>query len=76
MVPRPRMGERVTYYISARAPGRSNDWQRARPLADYDSTIAPYDRDYYVEKLDEWLARYGQFLGVTAPPPDQGELAF
>ena len=76
MVPRPRMGERVTYYISARAPGRSNDWQRARPLADYDSTSAPYDRDYYVEKLDEWLARYGQFLGVTAPPPDQGELAF
>jgi len=76
MVPRPRMGERVTYYISARAPGRSNDWQRARPLAEYDPASSPYDRDYYVEKLDEWRARYGTFLGVTARPPDQGELAF
>jgi DNA polymerase I len=74
--PRPRMGERVTYYITARTPGRTNDWQRAWPLAQYDPAAAPYDRDYYVEKLDEWLERYGSFLGVEPRPPAQGELLF
>jgi DNA polymerase I len=74
--PRPRMGERVMYYITARTPGRTNDWQRAWPLAQYDPATAPYDRDYYVEKLDEWLERYGSFLGVEPRPPAQGELSF
>lgn len=74
--PRPRMGERVTYYVTARTPGRTNDWQRARPLALFDAVSAPYDADYYTEKLNDWLERYGAFLGVKAPPHVQGELAF
>jgi len=76
--PRPRMGERVTYYVTARTKGRTSDWQRARPLALHDPVAAPYDADYYTEKLNDWLERYGVFLGVTKPPPDQsqGELAF
>jgi DNA polymerase, archaea type len=74
--PRPRMGERVTYYVTARTKGRTNDWQRARPLSLYDPMNAPYDADYYTEKLNDWLERYGSFLGVQPPPHVQGELAF
>lgn len=76
--PRPRMGERVTYYVTARTKGRTSDWQRARPLALHDPVAAPYDPDYYTEKLNDWLERYGVFLGVTKAPPDQtqGELGF
>jgi DNA polymerase, archaea type len=75
---RPRMGERVIYYVTARTRSRTSDWQRARPLSLYDPMTAPYDADYYTEKLNDWLERYGTFLGVTkAPPPQiQGELAF
>jgi DNA polymerase, archaea type len=73
---RPRMGERVVYYITTRSKGRTNDWQRARPLALFDSRAAPYDPEYYVEKLDDWLERYGKFLGVkpAEAPQAQGEL--
>jgi DNA polymerase elongation subunit (family B) len=73
--PRPRMGEKVTYYIMPRSKGAS-DWQRAWPLALYDEARNPYDRDYYTEKLDEWLERYAVFLGVAPKPAEQGELAF
>ena len=76
LTPRPRMGERVVYYVTAKTRTRVNDWQRARPLSLYDAVNAPYDADYYVEKLNDWLDRYGTFLGVTAPKPVQGELAF
>jgi DNA polymerase, archaea type len=76
LTPRPRMGERVTYYVTARTRGRTSDWQRARPLSLYDAVNAPYDADYYTEKLNDWLERYGAFLGVKAPEHVQGELAF
>lgn len=72
--PRPRMGERVRYYITPKAKGKTNDWQRARALALYDAAAAPYDPVYYAEKLDDWLERYGPFLGVKPPPAAQGEL--
>ena len=75
--PRPRMGERVTYYITARSKGRTSDWQRARALTLFDPVQAPYDEDYYQEKLDDWLERYGTFLGDGKPKPvspAQGEL--
>jgi hypothetical protein len=71
------MGEKVTYYMSARTKGRTSDWQRARPLAQYDPVNAPYDADYYTGKLNDWLERYGMFLGVAQPPQHvQGELEF
>jgi DNA polymerase elongation subunit (family B) len=76
LAPRPRMGERVTYYVTARTRSRTSDWQRARPLSLYDAVSAPYDADYYTEKLNDWLERYGVFLGVKAPEHVQGELAF
>jgi DNA polymerase elongation subunit (family B) len=72
LTPRPRMGERVVYYITARSKGRTNDWQRARPLELYDHASAPYDADYYVEKLDDWLERYGAFLGLPAADTSHG----
>ena len=75
--PRPRMGDRVRYYITNRSRAKTNDWQRARSLSLYDPVMAPYDADYYIEKLDDWLTRYGSFLGVkpaTVNQAVQGEL--
>jgi DNA polymerase I len=76
LTPRPQMGERVTYYITEKKKGRPSDWQRARPLALHDPVAAPYDADYYLGKLDDWLKRYGAFLGEKPKAESaQGELA-
>ncbi|HZP61158.1 MAG TPA: DNA polymerase domain-containing protein [Opitutaceae bacterium] len=72
--PRPRMGDRVTYYVTVKGKGQTNDWQRARPAALYDEAKAPYDADYYAKKLDDWLERYGGFLGVKPAGGEQTEL--
>jgi DNA polymerase elongation subunit (family B) len=72
--PRPRMGDRVSYYITTKQKGKTSDWQRARPVALHDPLQAPYDPSYYTDKLDDWLERYGRFLGVTPPGGVQGEL--
>ncbi|HEY9248249.1 MAG TPA: DNA polymerase domain-containing protein, partial [Rariglobus sp.] len=61
MAKRPRMGERVAYYITAKEKGKTSDWQRARPVAIYDAAAAPYDPGYYTDKLDDWLERYGPY---------------
>lgn len=74
LVPRPRMGDRVSYYITAKAKGRTSDWQRARPRALHDAATASYDPVYYTDKLDDWLVRYGPLLGVKSTAPDQGQL--
>ncbi len=74
LTPRPRMGERMSYYITAKAKGRTSDWQRARALALYDAATAPYDPDYYAEKLDDWVERYGSFLGAKPLSNPQAEL--
>lgn len=72
--PRPRMGDRVTYYITPKLKGKTSDWQRARPAALHDPATAPYDPDYYTDKLDDWIERYGTFLGIKPPGDGQGEL--
>ena len=66
----------MAYYLTAKAKGKTADWQRARPVALFDAERAPYDPTHYLEKLDDWLERHGPFLGVTAAPPaaPQGEL--
>lgn len=71
--PRPRLGDRVAYYVTEQAGGRTSDWQRARPVQLHDPAAAPYDPRYYSDKLDDWLDRYGSFFGVT-PEGVQGEL--
>ncbi len=71
MNPRPRMGERVSYYIGLKAKGQTSDWQRARPLAAHDAAAAPYDPVYYLGKIDDWLERYGRFLGIQAHTAQQ-----
>ena len=73
MNPRPRMGERVSYYIGPKAKGQTSDWQRARPLAAHDPVKAPYDPVYYLEKIDDWIERYGRFIGIK-PHSDQQEM--
>lgn len=72
--PRPRMGERVSYYIIARSKGQTSDWQRARPVGSFDPVRAPYDPVYYLEKIDDWVERYGRFLGIR-PQNDQQEMS-
>jgi DNA polymerase elongation subunit (family B) len=74
MDPKPRMGERVIYYITPKQTGKTSDWQRARPVELYDAVQEPYDPDYYQEKLDDWLERYGGFLGVKPAGGVQDEL--
>ncbi len=74
MTPRPRMGERVSYYIVPAQKGQKADWQRARPLAHHDPATAPYDPVYYLEKIDDWVERYGRFAGVR-PQVDQQEMS-
>lgn len=74
MNPRPRMGERVSYYIGTKAKGQTSDWQRARPLAAHDPVSAPYDPVYYLGKIDDWLERYGRFLGIQ-PQGAQQEMS-
>ena len=55
-----------------------NDWQRARPISLHDPLEAHYDPIYYLGKIDDWIERYGKFLGVSAPAKGsddrQGEL--
>jgi DNA polymerase elongation subunit (family B) len=63
MNPRPRMGERVSYFIGPKAKGQTSDWQRAQPLDTYDVVRSNYDPEYYLVKIDDWLERYGRFLG-------------
>ncbi|HVU17241.1 MAG TPA: DNA polymerase domain-containing protein [Candidatus Didemnitutus sp.] len=70
MTPRPRMGDRVTFYIAPKAKGQTSDWQRARPVALFDAAKSPYDPQYYLVKIDDWLERYGRFLNL---PPEAGE---
>jgi len=74
MDPRPRMGERISYYLIAKTKGQTSDWQRARPVAEFDPVSAPYDAKTYLDKLDEWLERYGPFLGISPAGEVQGDL--
>ena len=74
MNPRPRMGERIAYYIVPKQKGQTSDWQRARPLEMFDATSAPYDESYYLEKIDDWVERYGKFIGAKPDGDGQGDL--
>ena len=71
--PRPRQGERVSYYIQPAEKGKKSDWQRARSIDAYDPEHHPYDPVYYTKKIDAWIKRYGPFLGAD-PEQDQKEL--
>ena len=74
MNPRPRMGERVAYFITPKQKGQTSDWQRARPIELFDATAMPYDASYYTDKLDDWIERYGKFIGAKPVGDGQGDL--
>lgn len=74
MNPRPRMGERVAYYIGPKQKGQTSDWQRARPVELFDGALAPYDESYYLDKIDDWVERYGKFIGAKPMGDGQGDL--
>lgn len=71
MNPRPRMGERVAYYITTRQKGQASDWQRARGVSEFHPVNAPYDPAYYQKKIDDWKERYGRFLGLDSQAGQQ-----
>lgn len=74
--PRPRMGDRVAYYIGPRQSGQTTNWQRARAVTDFDPHRAPYDPKFYLKKLDEWVTKYRAYLDgeKLRPVGEQGEL--
>ena len=76
MTPRPRMGERVSYYIVPKSKGRTADWARARPVAAFDPARpeTAYEPQAYLDKLDDWVERYGALCGLTPSAGAQGEL--
>jgi len=76
MSPRPRMGERVSYYLVPKSKGRTADWARARPVAAFDPAKpeAAYDPQAYLEKLDDWAERHGALFGLPPAGGVQGEL--
>ena len=76
MTPRPRMGERVSYYLVPKSKGRTADWQRALPVSAFDRCRpeTAYDPAAYLEKLDDWAARHGAFFKLPPPAAAQGEL--
>lgn len=65
------MGERISYYMTPKGRGQTGDWQRVRPISLFDPATAPYDPIYYADKLDDWLRRYGTFLGIE-PAKESG----
>jgi DNA polymerase, archaea type len=62
MEPPPRMGEKVRYFLGPREKGQSAEWQRARPLAEFNEVLCPYDPNAYLKKLQDWRKRYDAFL--------------
>lgn len=62
MIPIPKMGDKVVYYITLGEKSRLPDWQQARSIDQYDSKILPYDKKYYIKKLDDWCKRYKEFI--------------
>jgi DNA polymerase elongation subunit (family B) len=76
LAPRPRMGERVSYYVVPKSKGKAADWARARPVAAWDPARpeTAYDPVAYLEKLDDWVERHGALFGVAPAGGVQGEL--
>lgn len=62
MNPIPKMGDKVIYYITAGEKSRLPDWQQARSIDQYDPVILPYDKKYYIKKLNDWRKRYEGFI--------------
>ena len=76
MTPRPRMGERVSYYLVPKSKGKTADWSRARPVAAFDPAKpeTAYDPLAYLDKLDDWVERHGALFGMPPAGGVQGEL--
>lgn len=76
MSPRPRMGERVSYYVVPKSKGKTADWARARPVSMWDPARPEtfYDPQAYLDKLDDWAKRYGALFGLPPAGGVQGEL--
>lgn len=62
MKPIPKMGDKVTYFITPGEKKRLPDWQQARSVDEYDRDLLPYDKNHYLKKLNDWVKRHGEFL--------------
>jgi len=67
--PRPKMGDRVRYFVGPGQPGARAEWQRAQPLEHFDPATCPYDPDYYLKRIDQWEERYRAFLPAASGEP-------
>lgn len=59
-----KMGDKVTYFIAdmPNAKKSTPDWQLAQPVSTYHPETNPYNKAYYLQKLDDWLKRYQPFI--------------
>lgn len=62
MLPIPKMGDKVSYFITQGEKKRLPDWQQARSLDQHDPDMLPYDQNYYLKKLNDWIKRHKEFL--------------
>lgn len=62
MTPIPKMGDKVFYYITLGEKSRLPDWQQARSVDQFDAEKFPYDKKYYLKKLEDWYKRYKDFI--------------
>jgi len=64
MNPQPVSGERVSYYICWLDGKKNPDWKCARPVEMYDPKLLPYDAQYYLKKIDDWINRFAELSGT------------
>lgn len=62
MTPVPKTGDKVFYYIAQGEKSRLPDWQQARSIDQYDPEKLPFDKKYYLKKLEDWYKRYKEFI--------------
>ena len=66
MNPQPVSGEKVSYYICWLDGKKNPDWKCARPVEMYDPKLLPYDAQYYLKKIDDWINRFAELSGTVA----------
>lgn len=60
--PIPKMGDKITYFITNGPKARMPDWQLARPIQNFDKHSQPYNINYYLKKLENWIDSFEFFF--------------
>jgi len=62
MTPIPKMGDKISYFITVGEKKNLPEWQQARSVDQYHPDLLPYDKKYYIKKLNDWYKRYKDFI--------------